>query len=48
MYLQKNPHEKKNKKGTNFSIWMEYYCKISDKNHKNDLKLFETPDLSWF
>ena len=26
---------------------MEQYCKKSGRNHKNDLKLFETPDLSW-
>ena len=26
---------------------MEQNCKKSNRNHKNDLKLFETPDLSW-
>ena len=27
---------------------MDFYYKISDSNHKNDLNIFETPDVPWF
>ena len=29
-------------------FWMEQYFKISDNKHKNDLKIFKTPDVPWF
>ena len=48
-YAQNNPYAKKlNKNGTNCSFWIKQFCKISDNNHKNDLKIFETPDVPWF
>ena len=45
--LRKNQHAQKNvrnKKRTNCSLWMKYYCKISDSNHL----IAETPGLTWF
>ena len=27
---------------------MKQYCKTFDNNHKNDLKIFEAPDVPWF